>query len=356
MLAQVHFPQSLSGEELDRYLAEGWFRMGQTIFTTNFLNFKQTFYSAIWLRIRLAECHLTKTEEKLKRLNSGFLVEITKAKIDQEKEDLYARYRAQVSFEPSSSIQALLYGRSTENVYRTLEVTVRDGAKLVGCGFFDLGSNSTAGITSFYDPAYKKYSLGKFLIYQKIAYSRAKGYEYFYPGYFVPGYPSFDYKLGIHSNAQEYFDLASGRWLSIGEFTKESSPLTFMRAKLAELQKDLSALNVPSSVLHYEFYDANLVPDLSHMELFDFAVFLQYFDLFENVINSLVVFDVRDQRFHWMVVKSVWKSDHLPQSPDAYAAHLLKVEEEVISTETSAQMAEILALAIRSKVFEQKLG
>ena len=188
MLAQVHFPQSLSGEELDRYLAEGWFRMGQTIFTTNFLNFKQTFYSAIWLRIRLTECMRTRAEEKLTKLNRNFSVKIGKAVIDQEREDLFSRYRTQVSFEPSSSVHGLLYGRTVEDVYDTLEITVREGDKLIGCGFFDRGKNSTAGITSFYDPLYRKYSLGKFLIYQKIAFSKEEGYEFFYPGYFVPGY------------------------------------------------------------------------------------------------------------------------------------------------------------------------
>jgi leucyl-tRNA---protein transferase len=356
MLAQVHSPQFLSGEELDRYLAEGWFRMGQTIFTTNFLNFKQKFYSAIWLRIHLAECFQTKPEKKLIKLNSNFSVHIQKAIIDQEKENLFARYRTQVSFEPSSSIHSLLFGRSVENIYETLEITIREGDKLIGCGFFDLGKKSAAGITSFYDPAYKKFSLGKFLIYQKIAFAKDKGYEFFYPGYFVPGYEAFDYKLQLHSNAQEYFDLATGRWLKTVTFSPERTPLKIMRSKLDELHEKLSELNISSSVLYYEFYDANLVPDLSHMELFDFVVFLQYFDFFENVINSLVVYDVRDQRYHWMVVKSVWKSDHQPQAADSYADHLLKVEEEVISTSDAFEMAEILALAIRSKVFEQKIG
>jgi leucyl-tRNA---protein transferase len=356
MHAQVHFPLSLSGEELDRYLAEGWFRMGQTIFTTNFLNFKQKFYSAIWLRIRLSECPRSRTAEKLARLNEKFSVVIQKAEISQEKENLFTKYRTQVSFEPSSSIQSLLYGRATDNVYETLEITIRDGDKLIGCGFFDLGKKSVAGITSFYDPTYKKFSLGKFLIYQKIAFAKAKGYDFFYPGYFVPGYAAFDYKLDIHRNAQEYFDLATSRWDSVSKFKNELSPIAVMRTKLADLHRALSSRSIPASVLHYEFYDATLVPDLSHMELFDFVVFLQYYDLFENVINSLVVYDVRDQRYHWMVVKSVWKSDHLPQSDDSYSAHLLKVEEEVISTATAAEMAEILAIAIHSKVFEQKLG
>lgn len=356
MLAQVHFPQSLSGDELDRYLAEGWFRMGQTIFTTNFLNFKQKFYSAIWLRIRLSDCVVSKTEEKLIRLNSNFSVQIQKASIDQEKENLFARYRAQVSFEPSSSIKSLLFGKSADNIYDTLEITVRDGDKLIGCGFFDLGRTSAAGITSFYDPAYKKFSLGKFLIYQKIAFARANGFEFFYPGYFVPEYPAFDYKLKLHGNAQEYFDVATGHWYNIATFCKNLTPIAIMRTRLSELHNELSALNIPSSVLHYEFYDANLVPDLSHMELFDFVVFLQYFDIFENAINSLVVYDPRDKRYHWMVVKSIWKSDHLPQTDNSYADHLLKVEEAVISTANASEMAEILALAIRSKMFDQKLG
>jgi leucyl-tRNA---protein transferase len=46
MFAQVHSPESLHPVELDRYLDNGWFRMGQTIFTTNFLNFNNELFSA----------------------------------------------------------------------------------------------------------------------------------------------------------------------------------------------------------------------------------------------------------------------------------------------------------------------
>ena len=52
MLVELHNPiDSLNGEELDKYLERGWFRMGQTIFTTNFLKFNGLIYSVIWLRI-----------------------------------------------------------------------------------------------------------------------------------------------------------------------------------------------------------------------------------------------------------------------------------------------------------------
>jgi leucyl-tRNA---protein transferase len=355
MLAQVHFPQTLSGEELDRYLAEGWFRMGQSVFTTNFLNFKQQFYSALWLRLKLSQCQSNKTDEKLEKLNKRFTVEFKHAEIDQEKETLFTRYRQQVSFEPSSSVQSLLYGRAVHNVYQTMEVTVRDNGKLIGCGIFDLGKKSAAGISSFYDPDYKKFSLGKFLIYQKIKYSKMAGYEYFYPGYFVPGYPPFDYKLKIHPEAQQYFDLVTNRWDDIFNFKPENLPLQVMREKLSELHQQLTARAIPSSILNYEFYDANLVPDLAHMELFDFPVFLQYFDFFENVINSLIVYDVRDQQYHWMVVKSVWKSDQTPPAEDSYVDHLLKVEAGVISTSEAEEMADLLSVAIHEKLVIQKL-
>lgn len=356
MLAQVYFPISMSGEELDQHLAQGWFRMGQSIFVTNFLHFKENFYSAIWLRLKLSECDNDRNEGKLLKLNSRFAVEIQKASIDQEKETLFKRYRAAVSFEPSTSIQALLYGRSTLDIYDTLEVTVRDNGKLIGCGYFDRGKTSTAGISSFYDPDYRKYSLGKFLIYQKIAYSRNAGYDYFYPGYFVPGYKPFDYKLKIHPAAQEYFELATSQWYRVREFLQSQSPIEVMRRKLDELHRCLKATGTASSVLHYEFYDANLVPDLSHMELFDFPVFLHYFDIFQDAINSLVVYDVRDRQFHWVIVKSIWKSDHQSESPDSYAAHLLQVEGEVIATDDASEMADVLVHAIQSKVFNQKLG
>ena len=80
-------------------------------------------------------------------------------------------------------------------IYNTHEINLFDGEKLIAVGYFDIGTRSAAGISSFYDPSYKKYSLGKYLIYLKMEYCQKMGFEYFYPGYFVPGYKAFDYKL-----------------------------------------------------------------------------------------------------------------------------------------------------------------
>src|SRR5687767_1831599 len=99
MFAQVHCPSSLSGDDLDRYLEQGWFRMGQTIFTTNFLNFKSHLYSAIWLRVDLNRFVSDKADQKLLRLNQGFATEIRRLSLDQQKDQLYAAYKDSISFE-----------------------------------------------------------------------------------------------------------------------------------------------------------------------------------------------------------------------------------------------------------------
>ena len=170
MFAEVHCPGILTPEELDHYLAHGWFRMGQTIFTTNFLNFKSNFYSALWLRIPLEDFSTDNTQQKLIKRNNRFRVEIQRASVTPIKEALFARYKQHISFEASASLHTLLFGKASTDIYNTQEVNIYHHDKLIASGFFDLGNTSAAGIASFYDPEYKKFSLGKHLIYLKIAY------------------------------------------------------------------------------------------------------------------------------------------------------------------------------------------
>ena len=136
MFAQVHCPDLLAPEELDQYLERGWFRMGQTIFTTNFLNFKNHFYSAIWLRIPLGEFTRDKTHQKLLKKNHLFRIQIQPATITPEKEALFSTYRKSISFEASASIHTLLFGKVNHNIYNTQEINLFDGDKLIASGFF----------------------------------------------------------------------------------------------------------------------------------------------------------------------------------------------------------------------------
>ena len=62
-----------------------------------------------------------------------------------------------------------------------------------------------------YDPEYDRYSLGFYTMLLEIEYCMELGLKFYYPGYVVPGYSRFDYKLRIGD--VDYFDLYSKEWL-----------------------------------------------------------------------------------------------------------------------------------------------
>ncbi|HVD99754.1 MAG TPA: GNAT family N-acetyltransferase [Cytophagaceae bacterium] len=344
-LAQVHYPSSpIQPGELDGYLAQGWFRMGQTIFTTHILYYDRIFYSAVWLRIPLRELEESKTFRKLKKLNAPFHVVFRPALADQEKEELFAKYKRTLPFEASASLEHLLFGKNiSPDIYNTWEVALYDNNRLIAAGFFDLGQGSAAGISSFYDPEYKKHSLGKYLIYLKIEYCSKLGLQYFYPGYFVPGYAVFDYKLDIASSVLEFYSLHhGGQWRSIKEFSVSSAPLEEMQAKLVLLSEKLLSYQLSAQFFHYEFYNANLTPEFQGLDLFDFPVFLYCFELPGELISPVVVYDPRDQQYHLIHCESLFKTEYPIVPQTNYAANLLTMRKYLFSTPSEEVMAEQL--------------
>jgi arginyl-tRNA--protein-N-Asp/Glu arginylyltransferase len=340
MFAEAHFPKVLSHDELDQSLALGWFRMGQTIFTTNFLNLRNEFYSAIWLRIILSDFEADDRQIKVNRMNKHFRTEIRKATVTPQKEILFTRYKTTVSFDASPSLQQLLFGHEQYNIYDTWEINVFDGDKLIASGFFDLGKKSAAGITSFYDPEYKKYSLGKYLIYQKIEYCKNLDLDFFYPGYFAPGYGMFDYKLRIGSSSLQFLQLSSESWQPISTFSDEDIPLKKMNERLLDLQQRLGK---DYSILKYAYFEANLLSELEGIGLFDYPIFMNVPEIAENELSPVVVFDPRDNCYHLLKCVSVWRSG-APSEPGIYSLHLLKIEEDLFITANAQQLTEVLKL------------
>src|SRR5262245_55429246 len=110
MFEQVRYPQYLKPKQLDQLLAIGWFRMGQSIFTTNYVMFEKGIYRTVWLRHVLKDYVLTSTFTKLRKRNKDIRVEIKQACITETHENLFALYKSSISFEASSSLQQLLNG------------------------------------------------------------------------------------------------------------------------------------------------------------------------------------------------------------------------------------------------------
>lgn len=343
MFVEVHTPEKLTGQELDAYLERGWFRMGQTIFTTNFAHVKDRLLSTIWLRVKLFEYELEPAHTKLLKRNVQFKTSIQPVYVTEEKEALYSRYRDSLSFVVSESLRQLLFGKCDKpTIYTTYEVTLYDQDKLIACGFFDLGGNSAQGIVSFYDPEYKKYSLGKHLIYSKMQFCKKIGLKYFYPGYFVPGNPYFDYKLSIARQALQFLHISSTSWRNISTFTENDIPVGAMETKLYELKLLLEKSGIENRVMKYEFFDAGLIPEMRNTGLLDFPLFLHLGNAVEEPVNVLVEFDVRDDQFHLLVCAPVWKPDRTNPDTTFYSAFFLKRVQEIYQSPDVHPIAELI--------------
>lgn len=342
MFANMRRPLFLSAAELDKYLANGWFRMRQNIFTTNFLQFNNRFFSVLWLRVTLKKYSESKNYTTLKRLNASFKTEINKANITEAHENLYQAYRQSISFEMTTSLKELLFGYETISRFNTHEINIYDEDTLIASGYFDLGETSAAGISCIYNPAYKKYSLGKYLIYLKIDFCKQHNLKYFYPGYIVPGYKAFDYKARIGTDTLEYLHLASRQWTPYKSFNLPFNPLKIMEDKLELLKIELKKNNILSTVLYYKYFDANLDPDFYENQLFDFPVFLYCYSTKGSFDYHIVVYDVRDEHYHLLQCSTVIYLDHLKNTDNIFSSGLLKLERSLASTSSFSELVNLL--------------
>ena len=214
-----------------------------------------------------------------------------------------------------------------------------DGGLLIAAGFFDLGKNSAAGITCIYHPDYKKYSLGKYLMYLKMDFCLQEKLQYFYPGYVVPGYAPFDYKLDIGKASLQFLQLSSRQWLPYVSANISLSPLQEMLHKLVVLQDCLRAAHVDHALLYYKFFEANLDPYYFSNQLFDFPVFIQIRSTNSLLAFIMIVFDVCDGMYHLMRCSSVINTGFQQGERPIFDADLLKVEELIFATAFAGEMA-----------------
>lgn len=213
MIRDIHFPNEMTGYELDAYLAQGWFRMGQTIFTTDFIPVGNSIHPVYWLRFEVQKVNFGKKQQRLFSGNKEFTVTVKPFLLSDEIEELYALYRTTIDFDAPLTVESFLLDSAIHSIYDTQLIQIRDAGRLIAAGIFDNGSNSIAGIMNFFDPAYKAKSPGKYLMLLKINYAIESGRQYYYPGYIAGGFSKFDYKLFPDPAAAEIYDTHHGEWI-----------------------------------------------------------------------------------------------------------------------------------------------
>lgn len=210
------YPETIKPQELDNYLANGWYRMQQHLFTvSHWLNGENFHVDRVWwLRFHINNILEHRSHRKIMKACQGFTVTFDKHEdVTEESIELYERYIRSVDFEGYESLEGCLYGdKPNQRIFNSWSISVRDNEQLIAQGIIDLGEKSILAKVNFYEPAYKQYSLGKFLILKTLEFMRKKGFEWYYPGYVIVDRPKFDYKFFLGKESAEYYDAETETW------------------------------------------------------------------------------------------------------------------------------------------------
>ena len=296
MFSAKNYPDHLSPEELDEYLYQGWYRLGQAIFTTQFLFFESKVFNAIWIRLGLRDFQFSKSNRKILRTcSNAFEVHYQPLELTEEKELLYQKYRSDFPGILAPSLKESLHEEFPYNIYDSWEVTLRDQGNLIAYSVFDCGKASIASIIGVYDPDYRKYSLGMATLLFEIQYGAANGYEWFYPGYVVPGNPRFDYKL--RSGSTESYDLYSRQWLPSDLVLSEILPFERIEQKIMAFSDILTETGKLHKVIYNSILEANFYKT-EEMEFIDAPCFLLSFDEDpDNQHLAAITYDPHQNRY-----------------------------------------------------------
>jgi len=200
---------SLKSEELDEFLAKGWYRSMQELIRLQEY-YENDYY---WLRLNISKVSFNKSQKRVSKKRCKFNIQLDEWKINQEIETLWSNYRECTNFNTSTTVAENLLGEKAEyNRFITKMITIRDGDKLIAVGYFDLGKCAVTSILHFYHPDYKKYSLGKLLLLLEIEYCKQNNFDFYYTGYISLIDTKFDYKLFCGKDATEVYLPKEDRW------------------------------------------------------------------------------------------------------------------------------------------------
>jgi arginine-tRNA-protein transferase len=179
----------------------------------------ESFFNVYWLRYDVPKVVPTAKNRKLTEAGAHFTKTIRPFSITDELQELHTRYVCNLSFKTAETLESLFFYKDNE-VFDTYIIEIRDNGKLIAAGIFDKGLNSIQGLINIYDPEYKKYSPGRFLMMLKYNYCLEHNLRYYYPGYYTPDHPVFDYKLFLDKSATEVFLPIYRVWIPYPLFIK----------------------------------------------------------------------------------------------------------------------------------------
>lgn len=235
-------PDTLSPTTLDELLANGWYRIGQSFISCDFVNMEQGVRGVIWTRVPLATYSFRKSLRKLiRKIERKYEVCVQPCVMDDEHQRVYSAY---LDVAPGERPEDLWEARSSSadyDLFDTREICIRLDGELVAFSWFDLGEKTLQSVMGVYDPRYADDSLGFYTMLKELEFGLKHDLDYFYSGYILCDDPAMDYKL--RTGHIEFLDKTTDTWVNEANFSVErSNPLGKTRRALDELSTLVSQI------------------------------------------------------------------------------------------------------------------
>lgn len=197
-----------SPAEMDRLWADGWRHFGIYFFRYRSAIHGDKQFSVIPLRVDLRQAALSRSQRRVLAKNLDLKIEFRPTTISAEKHELFERHRLRFSENMPESLDDFLSPVPDSVPCVNLELCVYHDDRLLGVTFLDIGQAATSAVYAMFDPAEPKRSLGIFMMLQSMAFSRERGFRYYYPGYAYREPFAYDYKKRLRG--LQYLDWEIG--------------------------------------------------------------------------------------------------------------------------------------------------
>ena len=211
LINEEFYAESVTPEQLDMLLADGWRHFGTHFFRYNLGMYHDEIRRVQPLRIRVADLKLSKSQRRVLRKNSDLNIKIHPINITDEIYELFERHKARFKTGVPQSIYDFLSLDAANRPAKGLEISARLNDNLVAASFFDVGKTSVSSVYGIFELAASSRSLGIFTMLKEIDYAIENAKQYYYPGYAYEGESFYDYKKRF--TATEVFDW-NGNWTS----------------------------------------------------------------------------------------------------------------------------------------------
>lgn len=186
-------------DQMDRLWAQGWRHFGSSFFRYSLsLGPEEEIQYIQPLRLELAAFQPSKSQRRVLRKNEDVALRVVPARVDAEREAMFFRHRDRFVYNIPDSLRTFI--PSAKPATEPCEcrcVEARVDGRLVAVSYFDVGAEAVSSVYAMFEPEEEKRGLGTLTMLHEIAWAKAQGKRWLYPGYATVQPGHYDYKKGF---------------------------------------------------------------------------------------------------------------------------------------------------------------